>query len=492
MSDRAPTSIDATPHAPAFAVVGRVNKGKSSIIATLAEDDRVAVSELPGTTTTASEFPVVVDGQTLFTLIDTPGFEQAAQLLAMLEAEPVTSAQRPQRVREVVAQSLARGQFEEECRLLTPILEGAAILYVVDGQRPYRDNYRAEMEILRWTGQPSMALVNRIGTGDHAEAWRMALNQYFKVVRDFDAQKATFEERIRLLVTLRELHEPFRRPVQRAIDALLAEDERRRTESASIVSDLLIQCVTFFVETRGEESIDPRKLEQEFHDRLRTMEHEARDRLARLYRHDRATWQKAQDLARPIFGEDLFAERTWASLGLSATQLLATYAISGAVTGGLIDASVGAASFGAGAALGALLGAGATALHLQKRFESATRLDGLLDRLRNSMDSGPEYRIGPVKHPNFPFVLLDRALRYHEAVRNRAHALSAAGKEIAPSPDGGELGTRLSTERRKSLAALFAKLQRRPERAQPELRAALFRDVRALLTPPKLDAGSAD
>jgi hypothetical protein len=469
----------------AFAVVGRVNKGKSSIIATLAEDDRVAVSSLPGTTREATRYPVMVDGRTLFTLIDTPGFEQAAQVLAQLEAEPVTPDGRPARVRAFVAQAEARKEFEEECRLLTPILNGAAILYVVDGEKPYRDNYRAEMEILRWTGQPSMALINRVGSGDHTPTWRGALNQYFKVVREFDAQKATFEERIRLLTTLRELHDPYREPVQRAIAALLAEDVRRGTESAHVICELLIGCVTFSVHTRGEDSIDPRKLEHDFHERLRSMELDARTKLARLYHHDRVAWQQAQELARPIFGEDLFAERTWASLGLSAAQLLATYALSGAVTGGLIDAAVGAASFGAGAALGALLGAGATALHLQQRFETATRLDGLLDRLRTTVASGPAYRVGPLRHPNFPFVLLDRALRYHDAVRNRAHALTAAGKEITPAPEVGALAQRMSPETRKTLVGVFAKLQRRPDRHSPELRDALFRELHKLLAPPR-------
>ena len=33
---------------PTFAVVGRVNKGKSSVLATLAEDDSVRVDPRPG------------------------------------------------------------------------------------------------------------------------------------------------------------------------------------------------------------------------------------------------------------------------------------------------------------------------------------------------------------------------------------------------------------------------------------------------------------
>ena len=62
---------------PRFAVVGRVNKGKSSIVATLAEDDSVRVDPRPGTTTEVREYPVRVDGRMLFVLVDTPGFEDA-------------------------------------------------------------------------------------------------------------------------------------------------------------------------------------------------------------------------------------------------------------------------------------------------------------------------------------------------------------------------------------------------------------------------------
>ena len=57
----------------------------------------------------------------------------------------------------IVALTLAFIVFGE---LLTPILEGAGILYVVDAGAPYRENYEAEMEILRWTGRPSMAVIN--------------------------------------------------------------------------------------------------------------------------------------------------------------------------------------------------------------------------------------------------------------------------------------------------------------------------------------------
>ena len=50
-------------------------------------------------------------------------------------------------------------------------------LYVVDGSRPYGPEYESEMEILRWTGQASMALINPIEGDDHIQSWQQALGQ---------------------------------------------------------------------------------------------------------------------------------------------------------------------------------------------------------------------------------------------------------------------------------------------------------------------------
>ena len=63
--------------APRLAVVGHPNKGKSSLVATLAEDDSVGISSTPGTTLRSRAYPMRVDGRLLYTLIDTPGFQRA-------------------------------------------------------------------------------------------------------------------------------------------------------------------------------------------------------------------------------------------------------------------------------------------------------------------------------------------------------------------------------------------------------------------------------
>lgn len=459
--------------APRFAVVGRVNKGKSSVIATLAEDDRVAISPIPGTTQTCAEFPVVVDGFACFVLVDTPGFEQAPAALEWLERTGPSADARLARVEAFVATHTGSGAFAEECELLRPILAGAAILYVVDGTRPYREYYQSEMEILRWTGRPSMALINRIGSGDHAASWRSALGQYFKVVRDFDAHTASFEERVRLLETFRELHDPWRDRLARAVDALTRQRTWRRAEVVHEIADLLIDALTLTIEATWAEQADPRALESEFHDALRQRERRARRDVEGLYSHSRVDWEHEAELERPVFGEDLFAERTWSVLGLSPTQALAAYTISGAVTGGMVDASVGGLSFGAGASLGALVGAGAGLLHLQQRFTRQPSTTDLASRVRRALSGQPTYRIGPLAHPSFPFILLDRALLHFDAVRTRAHARSAAAAGHAIIEGQGKLTAEMTREDRQALTRVFTQIRKHHDDVPHKLRAEL-------------------
>ena len=148
---------------PTFAVVGHPNKGKSSIVSTLAQDDSVRVAPEPGTTTECRAYPMRVDGEVQYVLVDTPGFQRARRALEWMRARETHAGAHRAVVEAFVAEHRATSRFRDECELLAPVLAGAGILYVADGARPYGPDFDAEMEILRWTGQPSMALINPIG-----------------------------------------------------------------------------------------------------------------------------------------------------------------------------------------------------------------------------------------------------------------------------------------------------------------------------------------
>ena len=74
---------------PTFAVVGAVNHGKSSVVSTLAENDQVRISPMPGETVTCQRFWL----RDLFAFYDTPGFQNAIE--ALRELEPAARAPEP-------------------------------------------------------------------------------------------------------------------------------------------------------------------------------------------------------------------------------------------------------------------------------------------------------------------------------------------------------------------------------------------------------------
>ena len=85
---------------PVFAAVGHPNKGKSSIVATLAQDDSVVIGATPGMTARRRYFPMKVDGEVLYVLVDTPGFQRARRALEWMKENETTADKRPDVVRK--------------------------------------------------------------------------------------------------------------------------------------------------------------------------------------------------------------------------------------------------------------------------------------------------------------------------------------------------------------------------------------------------------
>lgn len=452
---------------PKFAVIGRVNKGKSSIVSTLSEDDSVIIDPISGTTKYCHEYPFRVDGKTLMILIDTPGFQQAPRALAWLKAHEDTVTTRRDVVSEFVQTFFNTEEFVDECRLLTPILNGAGILYVVDGAKSFRKNYEAEMEILRWTGQPRLALINKIGDGDYSDEWRPALDQYFSVVRSFNAQRVRFIDRVRLLKAFRELHEPWREGISVSINHLKSEWERRQRVTANIIASLLVDELTYEQEITISKDENPKdhkqRIEAQFHEYLRNRERKARRAIEHLYQHLKVVTEE-DELAQPIFEQDLFAKSTWNLLGLTPKQLIALGAVAGATVGGIIDASVGGASFMMGTLIGCSVGAASVLYFSTQRLES-------IDVIIKMLMGNRIVRIGPHKNPNFPWILLDRALLHYKSIRDLAHSRREKISLLSASNDQ-RLVTNLNSSQRKELNRLFLALRKKrgdTERLQMEL-----------------------
>ena len=338
---------------PIFAVVGHPNKGKSSIVATLAQDDSVAISSASGTTR-VSENLVVSVGASHYSLVDTPGFQRPASVLKWLQQHAVSADKRQDAVKKFVNDEDCKLKFPEEVQLLTPIINGAAILYVVDGSRPYGPEYEAEMEILRWTGQASMALINPIENEDHIQSWQQALGQYFKLVRVFNAMQADFEKQLSVLEAFSHIKEQW----QGTITGLIVEYKKirfqRQEESLQLLVELLTKLCAYQVSqrvlSRNQAQALQAGLETRFLKDMRNIEQQCHDALKGIYRYHNLD----SEIVDLPLEENLFDTEKWILWGLNRKRLTAAASMAGAATGAAVDLAVAGSSLMLGALSGGL------------------------------------------------------------------------------------------------------------------------------------------
>ena len=411
---------------PKFAVVGHPNKGKSSIVSTLAFDDAVQISDTPGSTAKRQSFPLKVDGKVLYELFDTPGFQRARRVLEWLEKHNVSADKKHEVVQAFINEHKEDERFKDEIELLEPIMDGAGIIYVVDGSKPYGEEYEAEMEILRWTGQPSMALINLIDDTNYVEEWKRALGHYFKMVRVYNPMKADFTQHLNLLESMAQLNEEWTEPVKASIILFKQYYEQMFEQSASSITQLIYHSLSH-VERHSldheEVTVEEKEIIQSnYKEALRSYEQKSQKKIEKIWNHEHL--QKVQESL--LFDSmDLFSKESASIFGLTRKELLITGATGGAVTGAGVDLLFGGSTLLLGSAIGALVGGSGAFFGFNE----------LSDVKVLGQNLGKKYlEMGPMKNLNFPYILLNRALYHTSEVANRSHALRSVAKfEMGPS-----------------------------------------------------------
>ena len=397
---------------PEFAVVGHPNEGKSSVVSTLAEDDSVRISQTPGETIECQTFPVAIDGREIIRFTDTPGFQNPRQTLEWMRGYDGPDTLMVAAFRQAHAD---RPDFRDDVELFLPIERGAGIIYVVDGSRPLRAVDRSEMEILRLTGRPRMAIINfKENDTGYLEQWKGEFRKHFNAIRVFNAHKATYAERISLLENLKSIDQDWQPALETVISAFKKDWEYRNTQTAEVICTLLETCLAHSVSRNFTEKTDEQSakkaLQAKFNQDVADLERAAHQKIRRLFKHNIFN----VDLPpQSILHEDLFNERTWQLLGLTPKQLITAAGLGGAAVGALLDLAAHGLTFGIFSAIGGVVGAGWAALggaeHLAKTKVVGMSLGGM------------KIHVGPMENIQFFYILLDRALIYYSHIINWAH-----------------------------------------------------------------------
>ncbi len=397
---------------PEIAIIGHPNEGKSSVLSTLAEDDSVRISATPGETTECRTFPVRIDGREILRFTDTPGFQNPGRVLSEMKKH-ATAGTDPLRTFRQFAKGIP--ELHDDYELLGPLEKDAGIIYVVDGSRPVRNVDRAEMEILRLTGRPRMAIINcKEENNIYLADWKNEFRQNFNANRVFNAHRATYAERILLLEALRTIDQDWQQPLWEVITAFKKDWAARNITTVDIICRLLQKCLSLQVnknvDSEKDEAQYRKKLFQKYCDTINQYEKEAHREIRTLFKHNIFQYELPN---HSILHQDLFDERTWQLLGLTRKQVIIAGGLGGAAIGVGLDVAALGHGFGIFTAVGTVAGV-VSALFGGESLSGKAEIMGI-------PLGGEQIQIGPAKSINLLFVLLNRSLLYYQQTINWAH-----------------------------------------------------------------------
>ena len=241
-----------------------------------------------------------------------------------------------------------------------------------------------------------------------------AVSEYFNATRVFNANRATYAERIELLQNLKNIDQDWAPTLETVISAFREDWKQRNALRADIICDMLESCLTYTVtrnySERTSEATLRQSMQSDFNRAVNRIEHKAHQRIRKLFKHNIFNY----DLPlHSILNEDLFNQKTWQLLGITPKQLITASGIAGGTIGAALDVVSAGLTFGIFTAIGGLLGAGWAALGGGRRLSKA--------KVKGISLGGEQMSLGPIRNVQFLYILLDRALIFYAHIINWAH-----------------------------------------------------------------------
>ncbi len=342
-----------------IAVVGHTNTGKTSLVRTLTHDRSFGeVRDRGGTTRQITSVMLEVNGQALIELNDTPGLENAPELIEWLDELPGERHDGPERIERLLRDGQARRRFDQECRVLELMGQVDVGLYVIDAREPVLEKYLDELAVLGRCARPLVMVLNFTAAADSREdQWREALARLgLHSVLAFDAVVRDPATELRLFEKLKGLLDAFAPTLNAWMSEREREDHRRQGAALAAIADLLIDVAACRRHYALKNDRERQARLEDIRREVRRREQVCVDVLLDLYRFGREDYRDEDlPLTDGRWPDDLFDPQTLAHFGIHAGK----FAGAGAGAGLVFDISTAGLSLGTGTLVGTLAGAGA-------------------------------------------------------------------------------------------------------------------------------------
>lgn len=341
-----------------LAVVGHTNTGKTSLIRTLLHRrDFGDIHNRSGSTRQVASAALAIDGETLITLFDSPGLEDAPGLIDWLDEQGGQRHEGPDRIHRLLTDRNARARFDHEARVLDLMLNVDVALYVIDAREPVLEKYQDELAVLALCARPILAVLNFVVSPDSREyEWRDALAKVgLHTVLAFDAVVRDPATERRLFEKLAAQLDAFAPTLQAWLEHRALEEHQRLAAATQTIAEMLIDVAAAErLAELGSASAQASAME-DLQAAVREREQICVATLLDLYRFGREDYADHDlPLSDGRWSEDLFDPDTLQYHGIRTGGHIGA----GAGAGAIVDVATGGLSLGAGTVLGAAVGAG--------------------------------------------------------------------------------------------------------------------------------------
>ncbi|MEN1727402.1 MAG: GTPase/DUF3482 domain-containing protein [Pseudomonadota bacterium] len=342
-----------------MAIVGHTNTGKTSLVRTLTRNRRFGeVEDRGGSTRQITATELGQDGQALIELYDSPGLENAPELIEWLDRQPGDRHAGQARIQTLLDDGKARQRFDQEARVLELMLGMDIGLYVIDAREPVLEKYQDELAILSWCARPIVPVLNFTSSADsRPDEWRRALADVtLHTVIAFDVAVRDPASEQRLFEKLKSQLDEFGPTLDAWLARLDVEEEERFDGALRAISTLLIDVAAARRHADRQDPEDLQRQQQALQKAVRRREQATVETLLALHRFGARDYDDdGLPLSDGRWAGDPFDPETLRRHGIEAGK----FAGLGAGAGALVDVATGGLSLGAGIVIGTLAGGGA-------------------------------------------------------------------------------------------------------------------------------------
>jgi len=254
-------------------------------------------------------------------------------------------------------------------------------------------------------------VINPMGEISAVDQWQATLGQFFQWVRVFNPLTANTSARHTLLRAMGELHQGWSNAIRELCARLEERDQIRLQEVSYGLANYWCAQITRREPVTLLEKSGLLTAEEKLRRQLDQQEEIFFKQISRAWGHTGSALERNAEW--DLGSDNLMNTETWYLWGLKQRELLLVSGAAGVATGLIVDVGLGGSSLFLGALSGGLVGS--VGGWLAARQMPGKRL-GWLPLTREKKFAGP------VQHPNFPLVVMARALTFSRQLWLRPHA----------------------------------------------------------------------